>query len=278
MRLAKPHLRLFLLFVLSLCTAPNAQACTCGPPEPEYLCRYYSARPWEAIIHVSALPLDTITFLHAGSGREETAYFQPILILDVLNTSSIYSIGDTLLIPVGNTAACDPELEAFQSSPEYLIVAAYLDTNRVIYQSQDTVILSSQNLLHVPGLCDMPWVPVNNGVIERAVFISGARYTIEELRAELDACALATSTEQLERTYQPSIFPNPAAEQLNIRWATPGVQEISIRNANGQQVYHQANLEGTNALELRVNDLPAGLYFVAISTKAGVLMKKVMVR
>ncbi len=124
----------------------------------------------------------------------------------------------------------------------------------------------------------MPWVPVNNGVIERAVFISGARYTIEELRAELDACALATSTEQLERTYRPSIFPNPASEQLNIRWATPGVQEISIRNASGQQVYHQADLEGTNALELMVNELPAGLYFVALSTRAGVLMKKVMVR
>ncbi len=140
MLIAKPRLRLFLLLVLSLCTAPYAQACSCDPPQAEYLCRHYSARPWEAIIHVRSLPLEVFSIVPAVPGRDEDVYLQPIVILDVLNTSSIYSVGDTLLIPVGNTAACEPKMDAFQSSPEYLIVARVLDTNRVAYQDQDTII------------------------------------------------------------------------------------------------------------------------------------------
>ena len=61
-----------------------------------------------------------------------------------------------------------------------------------------------------------------------------------------------------------SVFPNPAHDVLNVESEQP-IEEISLYNAMGQRL--QLVLPAENSVQLPLSGLPAGVYFLKISTQ-----------
>ncbi|MCF8364224.1 MAG: T9SS type A sorting domain-containing protein [Bacteroidales bacterium] len=72
-----------------------------------------------------------------------------------------------------------------------------------------------------------------------------------------------------------SIFPNPANEVLNITSDVP-MQKIKFVNTMGEEI-RQENFEG-NSFTLKTGDLPGGIYFIEIESKAGISMHKIVLK
>jgi hypothetical protein len=70
------------------------------------------------------------------------------------------------------------------------------------------------------------------------------------------------------------IYPNPAKDWVTIQ--APGrIIEISMADYSGRQVYHTT---GNNSTEtIPTSALPAGLYFLKVTTSAGTVNKKLVI-
>jgi hypothetical protein len=71
-----------------------------------------------------------------------------------------------------------------------------------------------------------------------------------------------------------NIYPNPAQNNLMIE-AIDGklIQSMEIYNPNGKQV-QQNILLNTNSYKLNVSNYEAGLYFIKIMTKEGIITQR----
>jgi hypothetical protein len=74
------------------------------------------------------------------------------------------------------------------------------------------------------------------------------------------------------------ISPNPANNFVEIKFgkATNSVSEVSIYNTYGERV-KQNTVENESLLNLSIDNLSAGIYFVKVNTKAGIVVKKLTV-
>jgi hypothetical protein len=74
------------------------------------------------------------------------------------------------------------------------------------------------------------------------------------------------------------VYPNPAQEQVSIRFSIPkgSVQaELVITDAMGRVVYTQNQVANDQeVVSITLNGLPSGLYFVNIVTEESVLIRK----
>lgn len=64
-----------------------------------------------------------------------------------------------------------------------------------------------------------------------------------------------------------TLYPNPATEQITLRWKESAIAQIEIRNSNGQLLYTTV-LSNASSHEVELNDYPAGQYTVRIITEA----------
>ncbi len=77
-----------------------------------------------------------------------------------------------------------------------------------------------------------------------------------------------------------SVFPNPANDVLNISLNAENAQEvnISLLTVDGKLMGERMlQLQGKQTMQLSVNNLPAGFYFVRVSTNEGIMMTKVVI-
>ena len=72
-----------------------------------------------------------------------------------------------------------------------------------------------------------------------------------------------------------SIFPNPAKNRINID-SPISIKSISIFNIIGEIVYQKEY--GSGFVSVNISDFVEGIYFVKISTEAGVINKKIQVK
>lgn len=89
---------------------------------------------------------------------------------------------------------------------------------------------------------------------------------------DLDFCNTVTSTEDLEKeAFQLSIFPNPAREQVNIRFTTEMMSTAQLRifSAKGQEVYQEqiGTSLGENNFSLDINRFAKGLYLLQLNIR-----------
>lgn len=70
-----------------------------------------------------------------------------------------------------------------------------------------------------------------------------------------------------------SIFPNPARDYIKIS-ASENIEEVTIRDMNGQLVY--TNLFGINEIEIPLNELKDGVYFVQTKMNSKVITSKII--
>ncbi len=70
------------------------------------------------------------------------------------------------------------------------------------------------------------------------------------------------------------IYPNPCSEKLFVKnIANAEIKKYSLLSIEGREI----NLKKISKEEFDVSDLPAGLYFLQLQTKEGVLTKKIVV-
>jgi hypothetical protein len=69
------------------------------------------------------------------------------------------------------------------------------------------------------------------------------------------------------KTEDIEIFPNPATDQLQIRYHTEQLTGITITNSIGQLMLQQPI--HNELTTLNVKELPAGIYIITLNRKAG---------
>jgi uncharacterized repeat protein (TIGR01451 family) len=95
----------------------------------------------------------------------------------------------------------------------------------------------------------------------------------------VDTKLVNSTTESLDNLSM-TVFPNPASEVINISLDAATHQEVglSLVSVDGQLMGERKfNLQGKHSLQLQVGQLPAGFYFVKVSTDEGVMVRKVVV-
>jgi hypothetical protein len=73
------------------------------------------------------------------------------------------------------------------------------------------------------------------------------------------------------------VYPNPARDQLWVRFVTPGKYDLVVFNNSGQPVIQPLSILGIKA-ELNITDLKTGLYFIQISHDGVHETRKIMIR
>jgi len=77
-----------------------------------------------------------------------------------------------------------------------------------------------------------------------------------------------------------AIFPNPVQDDLLIAFETPVGETLNMAllSVTGEVKVQRVILPGTNTAKLKVGDLPAGLYYLKISSKNASVVRKVVVQ
>ncbi len=78
---------------------------------------------------------------------------------------------------------------------------------------------------------------------------------------------------------QVEIFPNPAVNDIQLKYNYQETDElnITIQNNAGQKINHLVGATGINTLNISLDDVSAGLYFVRFESQKGVHTEKLMV-
>lgn len=74
-----------------------------------------------------------------------------------------------------------------------------------------------------------------------------------------------------------SLYPNPAAKEVNISWNKNEDVSIRIFNSLGKLMYYSKSATLNSTFKIDVSQYASGLYFVKINNEAGVVTKKLIV-
>lgn len=72
-----------------------------------------------------------------------------------------------------------------------------------------------------------------------------------------------------------NVFPNPANNTLNVTFESPLGGTYHLNDLSGKQI-RSASFESTNHLELKIEDLPKGIYMLQLQTKNGTGVHKIV--
>ncbi|HLV41153.1 MAG TPA: T9SS type A sorting domain-containing protein [Brumimicrobium sp.] len=76
-----------------------------------------------------------------------------------------------------------------------------------------------------------------------------------------------------------NLFPNPAADQLHIRFSdSKSITNLAITDLNGRVVYHTQNSFNTNEVTIPVNNLKNGMYFLNVTSDGQKVAKRFVVK
>ncbi len=92
------------------------------------------------------------------------------------------------------------------------------------------------------------------------------------------ACHTAADASLTDHTKEAAItmYPNPAFNELNIHASGEIIERIQITNINGQQVHEQT--VSSKDINVDISAFNEGIYFVKVSTSAGIKTNKIIVR
>jgi len=81
-----------------------------------------------------------------------------------------------------------------------------------------------------------------------------------------------TSISEGELSSKIKIYPNPVYNNLNIEYPSNNIEEISIHNILGKQIFHSNDIER----EIELDFLEKGIYILKIKTVNGMISKKII--
>ena len=173
------------------------------------------------------------------------------------------------------------------------------DFNFGLSGSGDCVKLYNTDGLLIDSVCyddNYPWPEIADGYGPSIQLTAPGLDNSLPYNWESSLYPLCTPGELNKISYTPSDignFENEAEEKLNIRvypvpakeivylsfeLTKPEIVNVHVSNTNGQVVYSQLNLqfsEGKNTIELNIKDLSPGVYYIRLTTKTGIITKKI---
>jgi hypothetical protein len=70
-----------------------------------------------------------------------------------------------------------------------------------------------------------------------------------------------------------TVFPNPASNEIKIR-GVENINELTITDMCGKQIYHIDALNPTFDLRIPISDFPAGIYFIKLKNGKKISIQK----
>ena len=127
------------------------------------------------------------------------------------------------------------------------------------------------------------WIPFNNGLPNVRINeleinsadnrLYAATYGRGLWRSNLYDASL--SIEEFD-TDDFSIYPNPANNEVNIKWTKPEIVTLRIYNSLGKIMFYAKNLEVFNGHKIDVSNFEQGIYFVKLNSDYGEVTKKLI--
>ena len=129
------------------------------------------------------------------------------------------------------------------------------------------------------------WVPFNNG-------LPNVRINELEINTADDKIYAATFGRGLWRSNiydqslsvnefdldQLSLYPNPAKDEVNIKWNSSEDVSLRIYNATGRIVFFGKKVNLQSGYKIDVSAFNAGVYFVKLNSSTGEITKKLILR
>jgi rhodanese-related sulfurtransferase len=176
----------------------------------------------------------------------------------VKNGTLQYGIADTLEITLTNRAN-DTLKFVSVTLPEGNEFSSNFDVTKKLKGSEDYSFSVYYKPLQIIKDSLNVGILSNGGVLTLSVIVK------EEPVTEIKAIACG----------EPKIYPNPANNFISFEnFFGPTLQEVSVVNMNGQLVKKEFDFQATN--QLKVADLPEGIYFVRIVTDNRIFVNKLI--
>jgi hypothetical protein len=76
------------------------------------------------------------------------------------------------------------------------------------------------------------------------------------------------------------VFPNPAASKLYVKTGAHSIQKIELLNMQGKliKVFDNISQDTTTDLQLDLNGISSGVYFVSIQGKETTTVRKIVIK
>jgi len=111
-----------------------------------------------------------------------------------------------------------------------------------------------------------------------APYFSGSTGTYL-LDMEITRTPITTSVDNIGLNHQISIYPNPANDfvVIDLQGFIENVTRIVLYDVQGRQIYSEYNTVFAKTINLPLNNIPNGVYFVQIHSDKGILTQKIIV-
>lgn len=71
------------------------------------------------------------------------------------------------------------------------------------------------------------------------------------------------------------VWPNPASRSVSIRCGQSPMQRLEILNLEGKRI-KKMDLQGQKEVSVSLYDMPVGMYFIRVQTRAGTFFQKLV--
>ena len=147
----------------------------------------------------------------------------------------------------------------------------YVGMNYGVYYTDDTIVDS--------------WIPFNNNLPNVLIFELEINYTQNKIYAgtfgrglwasnTYDA-TLSTNDFQLNDI---TLYPNPANNEVNLKWSQQEDVSVRIYNALGKLMYYGKEVNLFNGFKIDVSSFNSGVYFVKMNSAKGEITKKLILK
>jgi hypothetical protein len=160
------------------------------------------------------------------------------------------------------------------------------DYDLQLYNSSNTLLSTSQNANTLDEVIIYNNAPVGT-YYARVYGYNNAYHATNSyiFRARRSATAYTSKSgadeNQLAESFEVSVYPNPAREQLNLQYELDGDADVKIEilDLMGKIIYSQqdAGILGSNRIGIDVSSFVSGFYFIKVSNGSNTLVRKFQV-
>ncbi|WP_179005753.1 T9SS type A sorting domain-containing protein [Winogradskyella forsetii] len=129
------------------------------------------------------------------------------------------------------------------------------------------------------------WTPFNNGLPNVRINeleinavdgkLYAATYGRGLWRSDLYNETLSVDNFEMDNL---SLYPNPATNDVNLKWNTSEEVTVRIYNTLGKLMFYAKNVNLTNAYKIQTSSYETGVYFVKLNTSKGEITKKLILK
>ncbi|WP_299125957.1 T9SS type A sorting domain-containing protein [uncultured Winogradskyella sp.] len=147
----------------------------------------------------------------------------------------------------------------------------YLGMNYGVYYTDDTIVDS--------------WIPFNNNLPNVIIYELEINYATNKIYAGTHGRGLwasdtydsTLSTNDFELN-EVSLFPNPANNEINIKWSNPEDVSIRVYNTLGKLMSYHKKISLLNGFKIDMTSFNSGVYYVKLNSSKGEITKKLILK